>query len=72
MNGGEGGRKHDGLDIVINMLEQGFHIFAETHIEHFIGHVKDQHFQVIQFQGASLEVVERAARGVPTRIWAPR
>ena len=44
------------------LLDDGFEIVLETHIEHAVGFVEHQHFQARQIDAARLHLVEQTAR----------
>ena len=58
-----GGAKEGALGVCRDFLEDGFHIFHESHVEHFVGFVEDDRLHARKHDGAALDVVDEAARG---------
>ena len=48
--------------------EDGFDVFEEAHVEHFVGFVEDDVFDVVELEGAASKVVEDAARGADNDV----
>ena len=60
---GEGGAEHQGLTLGRRALHDGFDVIDEAHVQHAVGFVQDQHFQVVQHRSAGVQVVEQTAGG---------
>ena len=59
---GGGGEQH-GLLTVAALTGQTLHVLGKAHVEHAVGFVEDQHFNVIQFQVAGVQLFEHPPRG---------
>ena len=60
---GKRGREEDRLALLRSGVEDPLDIVAEAHVEHPVGLVEDHHLQLVQLQGAALQMVDDAARG---------
>ena len=60
---GHGGREENGLPFLGHALEDDFDVVAEAHVEHDVGFVEDDHFDVFEAKGAAAHVVHDAAGG---------
>ena len=58
----EGSREHNGLNAVVNVLEQCFHVFTEAHVQHLVGLIENQHFELVELQGATVKVIQGSTR----------
>ena len=54
------GRKENRLPIGGRLLEDGLDVLAETHVEHPVGLVEDDHPEVLQLQRLALQMVHHA------------
>ena len=52
-----GGEQHS-LAFLRNLCQHRFDVLAEAHVQHFIGFVQHDRFQVVQLQGTAAEVVK--------------
>ncbi|OFA01229.1 hypothetical protein DUPY_21870 [Duganella phyllosphaerae] len=59
----EGGREQQVLAFRRQHGQHFLDVADEAHVEHAVGFVQDQHFDLAQIDGALLHVVEQAARG---------
>ena len=50
--------------------KDAFHIFLETHVEHFVGLVKDEEPQLGNVEGTLLQVVDDPPRGAHNDLGA--
>ena len=57
-----GGREEQGLAKTRQQADDAFHVGNEAHVEHPVGFVDDQDFDVAEQHLAALEMVEKAAR----------
>ena len=55
-----GGREHQRLTIVRHMLDDPFQIMNEPHVQHLVGFVQHQHFDVVQFDVSLIHQVQKA------------
>src|SRR6185436_11736053 len=55
-----GSRKQKGAPLSRRCLQNEFEVFTEAEIEHFIGFIKDDDFEIRDIQGASLKMVLQA------------
>ena len=66
-----GRREQHGLAAVGCGLEDRLDVLGEAHVEHLVRLVEDHHLDGIEWQGATVEVVECAARGGDDDIDSP-
>ncbi len=59
---GHGCRKKDDLPFLRRLSEDPFHIFNESHLQHLIGFVEHDGFEVLQVQSSATHVVHNTAR----------
>ena len=59
---GDCGREERGLLVGRGRFEDRLHVVGEAHVEHLVGLVEGQHANLIELQGAAVDVVEDAAR----------
>jgi len=59
----EGGAGHQGLAVLGQRGGDVLDVFDEAHVQHAVGFVKHQHFDVVQHGLAAAEVVDQAAGG---------
>jgi len=57
-----GGGEEEGLTLFGGFAEDEFQVFAETKVEHFVGLVEHDGFEVREVNGAAHDVVAQAAR----------
>ena len=57
-----GGAKEGALGACRDFLEDGFHIFHESHVEHFVGFVENDGLYARKHDGAALDMVNQTAR----------
>ena len=60
---GHGGRKHDGLPFGGSVFEYGFHVLAETHVEHLVGLVEYDEPELIELYSGAAHVVHEPSGG---------
>ena len=60
--GGHGGRKQQGLARLGHPVGDPAHVVHESHVEHAVGLVQDEEFDVVEDQFALLDQVDQAAR----------
>ena len=60
---GKGRAEHQGLTLGRGALDDGFDVIDEAHVQHAVGFVQDQHFQVVEHGRTGVQVVEQTARG---------
>jgi len=63
-----GGRKEHGLPLLGDFAEDCLDIFDKSHIEHFIGLIKDDYFDIFQDEGFAPDVVYYPARRADNEI----
>ena len=57
-----GGGEHDSLAGFGGLLQNGFDVVAETHVQHFIGHVQHGYGNVVKAKGTALQVIDDSSR----------
>ena len=67
---GHGGREKDGLAFFRRGLEDLLDIFAEAHIQHAIGLIKNDHLNLVQAQRATPDMIDQAARSSDDNLHA--
>ena len=60
---GHGGAEQRALGVGGNFLEDGIHVFHESHVEHLVGFVKHDGLDRTEGDGAALDVVDEASGG---------
>ena len=68
---GHGGRKQHGLALLRYAGEDGFNVFPEAHIEHFVRLVQNHGFQILQLEGAPVHMVHDPSRCAHHNICTP-
>jgi len=61
------GGKENGLTFLGRILQNGFDVLAETHVQHHVGFVEDHHLQRVEADGAAPHVIHDAARRADRR-----
>ena len=56
------GRKQHGAAAIRGRVKNAFKVFAEAHIEHFVGLIQHGHAQACEIERAAFEVIAQAAR----------
>ena len=57
-----GGAKEGALGVCRDFLEDGFDIFHESHVEHFVGFVENDSLHARKYDGTALDMVDEATR----------
>jgi murein L,D-transpeptidase YcbB/YkuD len=65
-------REHEGATFFWRCVEDLFQIFAETHVEHFIGFIEHGDLQRAEVESATLEVIAEATRRADDYVRAMR
>ena len=58
---GQRGGEEDGLALGGRLFEHGADVVEEAHVEHAVGFVEDDHLDLVELEGAALEVIHDAA-----------
>ena len=59
---GDGGREQQRAALFRRSAEQGFQLFAEAKIQHFVSFIHHDNAEVVQNEAAAIEMVDEAAR----------
>ncbi len=66
-----GGGEERGLPFSGGVAEDGFHIFNEAHVQHFVGFVQHQPVELVQLQATPAEQIQHPSRSPNHNVDTP-